>query len=126
MFIGGVARKTGLSVKAIRFYESVGLIPAPPRLGRYRRYDDASVEILLLIKQARALGLSITGLKDLIHWADGQMDWRRVVDFLEQHKARIRSEICALEDQLSRIDACIAEMETCPSLQDVAGRVTKS
>lgn len=121
MFIGGVARKTGLSVKAIRFYESAGLIPPPPRAGRYRRYDDTSVEILLLIKQARALGLSIAGLKDLIHWADGQMDWRRVVDFLEQHKARLRDEIRALEDQLARIDACIAEMETCPSLQTTAG-----
>ncbi len=116
MFIGGVARKTGLSVKAIRFYESVGLIPAPPRAGRYRRYDATTVQMLLLIKDARALGLSIAGMKDLIQWVDGQMDWGRVVEFLEQQKARIRNEIRALEDQLVRIDECIAEMETCPSL----------
>lgn len=117
MFIGNVARKTGLSIKAIRFYESEGLIPAPPRAGRYRRYDDATVQMLLLIKDARQLGLSIAGMKELIQWVDGRMDWRKVVSFLEQQKARIRREIQTLEDQLVRIDACIAEMETCPTLQ---------
>jgi len=118
MFIGSAARKTGLSIKAIRFYEREGLIPTPARAGRYRRYDDTTVELLLLIKEARALGLSIAGLKELIQWVDGQMNWQRVVDFLEQQKARIRDEIRALEDQLARIDSCIAEMETCPTLQE--------
>ena len=118
MFIGAVARRTGLSIKAIRFYENTGLIPAPPRAGRYRRYDDAAVEILLLIKEARALGLTIAGLKGLIQSADGLLDWQRVATFLQQQKARIRGEIATLEAQLARIDDCLEQIESCPDLAD--------
>ncbi len=121
MFIGAVARRTGLSIKAIRFYESVGLIPVPARAGRYRRYDDTAVEILLLIKEARALGLTIAGLRGLIQSADGLLDWQRVAAFLQQQKARIRSEIATLEAQLARIDDCLEQIEACPDLEHRPG-----
>lgn len=116
MFIGSVARQTGLSVKAIRFYEREGLIPVPPRSGRYRQYDAATVEQLRLIRDARALGLTIAGLKGLIQRADGRLDWPQVATFLHQQKARIQSEIAQREVQLAHIEDCLAQIESCPEL----------
>lgn len=48
MFIGEVSRKTGLSIKAIRLYEELGLIQTPQRQGRYRIYKHSDVDILNL------------------------------------------------------------------------------
>ncbi|NPU93802.1 MAG: MerR family transcriptional regulator [Gammaproteobacteria bacterium] len=116
MFIGSAARMTGLSVKAIRFYESAGLIPSPPRAGRYRHYDARSIELLLLIKEARALGVTIAGLKGLVQQADGPLDWGTVVAFLQQQKARVQADIQALQTQLQRIDACLGLIAECPDV----------
>lgn len=120
MYIGTAARKTGLSVKAIRFYEAVGLIPSPPRAGRYRHYDAHSIELLLLIKEAKALGVTIAELKRLVQGADGPLDWGKVVAFLQQQKVRVRAEIQTLEAQLERIDTCLGLIAECPDVSPSA------
>ncbi|MDX5299593.1 MAG: MerR family transcriptional regulator [Gammaproteobacteria bacterium] len=119
MYIGVAARRSGLSVKAIRFYESVGLIPAPPRTGRYRRYDEDTLELLSLIKEAKNLGLTIAELKAMIVWVDGKVDWRQVADFLVAQKQRVHEDIQRLQQQLIQIDNCLAQMTSCPHMRDV-------
>ena len=49
MYIGEVAKKTSLSIRAIRLYEEKGLIKPLPRKGKYRVYNKSHIEILHLI-----------------------------------------------------------------------------
>ena len=63
--IGDVAHATGLTPRAIRYYEELGLLaPAVHTSGGNRRYDDGEVQRLLLIKRLREdVGLSLSDIK---------------------------------------------------------------
>ena len=58
--IGELARATGLTVRTLRHYESLGLLPRPPRTrGRQRLYDERDVRRTYRIRALRELGLSL-------------------------------------------------------------------
>ena len=59
MKIGDLAMRTGLHTSAIRYYESVGLLPAPHRSGGQRRYSDDAIYRVLLIRFARNMGFTL-------------------------------------------------------------------
>ena len=64
--IGQVARKTGLSVDAIRFYEKAGLVPRPARTqGGYRLYRQPEIADLEFIQKAQQLGFSLKEIREL-------------------------------------------------------------
>lgn len=70
--IGEVARRVGLSPKAVRYYEQIGLIPPPPRTeswhasSGYRLFSEADVRRLEFIRDARAVKLSLREIRDLL------------------------------------------------------------
>ncbi|MBU6955384.1 MerR family transcriptional regulator [Hahella sp. HN01] len=66
MYIGKLAKLTGTTPKAIRHYETLGLLPEPQRREKYRVYSDDDVEAVTLIKQAQALGFKLSELKKLV------------------------------------------------------------
>ena len=65
MYIGKLSELTGVSRKAIRNYEKIGLIPAPSRNGTYRVYDQNHVFLISAIKRARSLGFKLSELVPL-------------------------------------------------------------
>jgi len=65
--IGEVARRAGVTAKAIRFYERGGVLPPPARGGNgYRLYGTDAVEMLAFVKRAGGLGLTLAEIKDII------------------------------------------------------------
>jgi len=67
MQIGIVAKKIGLSVDAIRFYERNGLLPRPPRTeGGFRRYGDSDLETLAFVRRVQALGFKLSEIQGLL------------------------------------------------------------
>lgn len=66
MYIGKLAKLTGASPKAIRLYESIGLIPIPSREGKYRIYSDKDVALMHMIRRAQAVGFNLAELKELV------------------------------------------------------------
>lgn len=74
--IGVLARATGLAQSAIRYYERLGLIPAPPRRSGWRAYGPADVRRLKLLTAARALGFSLRQLKALGQTLPGAGHWQ--------------------------------------------------
>ena len=64
--IGEVADKVGLRPSAIRFYESVGLLPKPLRRSGWRRYDPSILDRLQVIQAARDVGISIEEIRTLL------------------------------------------------------------
>ena len=68
MQIGIVAKKIGLSVDAIRFYERNALLPRPLRTpGGFRQYDECDVETLAFIRRVQGLGFKLSEIRGLLN-----------------------------------------------------------
>ncbi|WP_081824606.1 MerR family transcriptional regulator [Pseudoalteromonas fuliginea] len=66
MLIGRVSELTGATRKAIRYYESIGLITLPNRKGSYRIYSNHDVMVISMICRAKTLGFSLGEIKDIV------------------------------------------------------------
>ncbi len=67
MQIGAMAKKIGLSVDTIRFYERTCLLPRPPRTpGGYRKYGESDVETLEFIRRVQNLGFTLKEVRNLL------------------------------------------------------------
>lgn len=96
--IGAAAKASGLSAKMIRYYESIGLLPAPPRSDSgYRHYRDQDIDTLRFVHQARELGFGLETIRALLSlWQDRQ---------------RSSADVKALAlHQVADLDARIAEL----------------
>jgi DNA-binding transcriptional MerR regulator len=143
MKIGDVARLAGVTPRTIRYYEEIGLLPAPDSRepGAHRTYAESDVERLTeLIRLKSLLGISLDGLKDLLaaedHRAALRREWhegvedpvrrREIMESLDRHASRQlelvrarRDEIAALETELltrrKRIRRLMRELEDEPT-----------
>ena len=65
--IGDVARRVGVGVETVRFYERQGLLEEPQRRASgYRQYDDEAVAVLRFIRRAKELGFTLKEIKALL------------------------------------------------------------
>lgn len=127
MQIGSAARKSGISAKAIRYYESVGLIPSPARTDSgYRSYSDVDVETLRFIQRARGLGFSVKDVASLLAlWQDRRRASADVKNLALQHVRAIERKIEELNSMrqtlLDLTKRCHGDdRPECPILQDIA------
>ena len=98
MKIGELAKATNLSTKTIRFYESEGLIPDPPRTkSGYRTYVDSDVARLEFILKAKRLGLSLDEIRGIL----------RLHDRSEPTCVHVRS---VLEEKMAQIETVIQDL----------------
>ena len=63
--IGEVAKRAGLRTSAVRYYESIGLLPAPERKSGQRRFDTSVLHRLELIRVAQGMGFTLKEIKTL-------------------------------------------------------------
>lgn len=68
--IGEVARRAGVATSSIRYYERIGLLPAPERLHGQRRYGGEVLDRLGLIGTAQSAGFKLAEIKQLLDGAD--------------------------------------------------------
>ena len=67
MHIGELAERTGLSLRTIRHYDDVGLLPATARTeGGFRVYTEDAFERLMVIKQMKPLGFSLEEMAEIL------------------------------------------------------------
>lgn len=107
MQIGDVAERTGLSLRTVRHYEEVGLLPEAERSpGGFRLYDQAAVERLLVIKQMKPLEFTLEEMREVLDAfdelaADPTAARRReLLDGLAHHQALVEERIAKLRDRL--------------------------
>jgi DNA-binding transcriptional MerR regulator len=87
MQIGIVAKKIGLSVDAIRFYERNGLLPRPPRTqGGFRRYGDTDVETVAFVRRVQGLGFTLSQIGGLLKLRGNRLEPCAPVQRLLQEK----------------------------------------
>jgi len=63
MKIGTLAHQSGLNASAIRYYEKIGLLPAPSRASGQRRYSSEALDRVLLIRFASEMGFSLDDIR---------------------------------------------------------------
>ena len=74
MQIGVVAKKVGLSVDAIRFYERNALLPRPARTqGGFRQYSERDIETLAFIRRVQGLGFKLSEIRGLLSLRGSRM-----------------------------------------------------
>ena len=72
MHIGELAERTELSLRTIRHYDDVGILPATARTeGGFRVYTESDVERLMVIRRMKPLGFTLDEMKDLLDILDG-------------------------------------------------------
>ncbi len=108
--IGKLAALTGVKVPTIRFYEQIGIMPAPERTASDRRvYDDAALRRLSFIRHARDLGFDLDSIRSLLDLADApDRPCGEANAIAERHLAVVIEKIArleALKTELSRMTA---------------------
>jgi DNA-binding transcriptional MerR regulator len=69
--IGEAARRSGVKVPTIRYYEQIGLCPVPPRTdGNRRHFDDDDLRRLSFVRHARELGFDVDAIRTLLALQD--------------------------------------------------------
>jgi MerR family copper efflux transcriptional regulator len=99
LLIGDVARRTGVTVPTIRYYEEIGLLPAPPRSSSgYRRYFAGTLEDLRFIKKAQAVGFSLDEIREILGLSrSGRTPCEQVLSFARQHLTALDERIRQLQ-----------------------------
>jgi len=114
--IGRRARSAGMPAKTIRYYEEVGVLPRPPRTAAgYRQYTEDSVQRLLLIRRARALGVSLQHLKGLVVALDGGSRGAlrpRLRELIRAHLGDVQRRIGELEMLRRQLEQVLHSLDT--------------
>jgi DNA-binding transcriptional MerR regulator len=104
--IGEAARKSGVKVPTIRYYEQIGLLPKPPRTeGNRRLYEPADLRRLAFIRHARELGFEIVAIRALLTLQDHPDQSCAAAD--EIARARLGD----VEERMTSLSALKAELE---------------
>jgi MerR family transcriptional regulator, redox-sensitive transcriptional activator SoxR len=108
MRIGEVARRAGVRVSLIRYYEDIGLLPQAERVSGQRRYDATVLRRLAMIDVAQRAGLSLDEIRELLEQGNDRMN-----DRLRELAERRLPEIDALIDRAKRVRTWLQDATRC-------------
>ena len=114
MFIGEISQLTGASPKAIRHYESLGLLGKVSRAGSYRVYSSNDVRQVSLIRQAQTLGFRLAELRLVLQDESNEPDWEGLSQQIERKRQSIKHEIDRLRSLDAQLDRINLEIRSCP------------
>ncbi|MEH6728353.1 MAG: helix-turn-helix domain-containing protein [Hyphomicrobiales bacterium] len=102
-----LARATGCNLETIRYYETVGIMPDPPRTSKgYRSYDDNHVKRLKFVMRSRDLGFSLDEIRGLLGLVDDRSQTCAEVQAVAKtHIQDVRAKIA----DLTRIERVLSE-----------------
>ena len=104
--IGKLSHATGVKVPTIRYYEQIGLLPAPERSGGNQRlYPSAALHRLAFIRHARDLGFPLEAIRELLTLSDDPQGACAMADDIA------RRQLAAVEARITRLTALKTEFE---------------
>ena len=116
MKIGELSAAVGIPASAIRYYERIGLLDPPPRVGGARHFSRAAVQRLRFIRLARAAGYQLAEMRTLL---DAYADSGSAAALWQGRVASKRAEVQAKIEALHRIDRVLQQLTECrcPTLE---------
>lgn len=127
MGIGALARRAGVGIDTVRYYERSGLLKPRTRLASgYRRYSDLEVARLRFIRRAQTLGFSLKEVRELLALSAAR-DVARVKRSAQAKLADVEKRIAELERVRVGLSSLIAacpghgRAADCPILQALGG-----
>ncbi|GAB2519285.1 heavy metal-responsive transcriptional regulator [Lysobacter humi (ex Lee et al. 2017)] len=120
MKIGEVARRVGIPIDTVRYYERNGLLPPPARRASgYRDYHDSDIARLNFVLRAKALGFTLIEIRELLDLSDAaEGDMGNIRELAASKLQDIEQRI----GQLARVrDALKGLVEACPGRGHVSG-----
>lgn len=110
--IGALSRRTGCHVETIRYYEKIGLLPAPPRTeGGHRAYTNDHHKRLSFIRRSRELGFTLDEVRNLLGLVEGGYACREVQAAALAHLEDIRRKIADLRRMQRTLTETVARCE---------------
>jgi DNA-binding transcriptional MerR regulator len=99
MRIGELSEVSAVPAKTIRYYELIGLLPEPERLGNgYRDYDGSTGKRLEFIRACQSLGLSLGEIRGILDFRDrGEVPCEHVASLIDRRGNDFSAEIAALQ-----------------------------
>jgi MerR family mercuric resistance operon transcriptional regulator len=93
--IGALSRAAGCNVETIRYYERIGLVPAPPRsAGGHRVYGEGDVKRLSFVRRCRELGFTLEEVRSLLALVEsGRYTCEEVKAITLDHLADVRRKL---------------------------------
>jgi Cu(I)-responsive transcriptional regulator len=129
--IGEAAKRSGVSAKMVRHYESLGLLPAIHRTDSgYRQYGEREVHTLRFIRRARDLGFSMAEITELLKlWQNrrrSSADVRRIASRHVDELTRKMAEMESMRRTLQHLIHCCHgdQRPDCPILDELGGEVS--
>lgn len=111
MKIGELAKQSGTAASTIRYYESIGLLPAGVRSSNgYRQYTANSVEQLKIIKFAQSLGFSLEEIPSL-RKPNEELEHNAIIERLKQKQHEANALIKQLQRKSERIGSLITLLD---------------
>src|SRR5215217_2510569 len=127
MKIGEAAARSGVSVKMVRYYESIGLVSRAARgANSYRDFDERDVHDLRFIRRARGLGFPVDEIRVLLAlWRDRSRPSREVKRVVASHIDALQARIADMQAMVASLshlaDHCRGDdRPDCPILEDLA------
>jgi MerR family copper efflux transcriptional regulator len=121
MRIGELAERAGISTKAIRYYEQIGILTEPARTtSGYRTYDETALGRLGFVRAAQALGLTLGEIRQIIAFRDdGAAPCDHVTALLQRRAAELERRIAELQQLRGELQqlaerATTLDPEQCP------------
>jgi len=106
--IGHLAKRVGVNVETIRYYQRIGLIEEPSKpLSGFRKYSFKVAEDITFIKRAQKLGFSLREIADLLNIGGGHCD--DVRKRAEQKRNKIDEQIKNLKSLRDTLEQLICE-----------------
>jgi MerR family copper efflux transcriptional regulator len=133
--IGNVARQVGIQPSAIRYYERRGMIqPTVRGANGYRRYTEDAVKLLLFVKRAQSLGITLKEIKPLLNLASqGQRPCSHVKQLTRNHLREVADKIRELQALRNELRTMLRRKagrphrnEVCPIIQRVIDKIQLS
>jgi len=105
LFIGDIAKKFGLNPRTIRYYESIGVLPRARRMeSGYRVYDEGTIERLEFILKAKALGLKLDEIKEILLLHErGEVPCECTKEFIRNKISEIEEKVASLEELKAKL-----------------------
>jgi DNA-binding transcriptional MerR regulator len=113
MLIGELSRRTGVSAKAIRLYETMNLLGPVQRRGRYRVFHDDHVGRIEVVLHSKALGLRLTEIADVMTAPSKAAASHHALRLVEARIAAERATLAMARASIERLSAARDQIAAC-------------